>query len=146
MLDGWYVTDPTANPAALRVGSAPVRLIPPVMLVPTKFGTAAMTGPPEETTKLIGSMNGARAFAGGFCEMTKLSGTIVKDYLVTDTKKPEPPGLMLFVAKTSVFTHYAWYCVIGNTHRIRHVYHRTTRDDSSSRRALRYHISEPHCG
>ena len=32
--------------------------------------------------------------------MTKLSGTVVEGSLVTDTKKPEPPGLMLFVAKT----------------------------------------------
>ena len=98
--DGWYVTNPTANPAALSVGSAPVGLKPPVMLVPTTFGTAAVTGPPEETTRLMGSVNGAWVFAGGFCEMTKLSGTVVDGALVTETKKVEPPGFMLLVAKT----------------------------------------------
>ena len=34
VFEGWYVTDPTANPAALSVGSAPVRLRPFVMLAP----------------------------------------------------------------------------------------------------------------
>jgi hypothetical protein len=69
------------------------------MLVPTTFGTAALTGPPEETTRLIGADNGAWAFAGGFCEITKPSGTVVEGSLVTDTKKVKP-GSMLFVAIT----------------------------------------------
>jgi hypothetical protein len=97
VLEDWYVTDPTANPAALSVGSAPVALIPSVILVPTTFGTAAVTGPPEETTKLIVDVNGAWAFAGGFCEMTKLSGTVVEGSLVTDTKKVVP---LMLSAKT----------------------------------------------
>ena len=84
--EGWYVTDPIANPAVLSVTSAPVETSPPVMGVPTTFGTAAVTGPPEETTKLIGLSRGAWAFAGGFCEMTKPSATVVEGSLVTEKK------------------------------------------------------------
>ena len=91
VVEGWYVTDPTANPAALSVASAPVRLIPFVMLAPTTFGTAAATGPPEETTKLMDDPNGAWAFPAGFCEMTKLSGTVVEGSLVTEPGRNSHP-------------------------------------------------------
>ena|ERR1700722_1336735 len=73
-----------------------------LILVPTTFGTAAVTGPPEETTRLITwkSGNRVKGFDAGFCEMTKPSGTVVEGSLVTDNKKPVKLELMLAVART----------------------------------------------
>ena len=48
-------------------------------------GTTAVTGPPEEITRLTGEPSNAGVPPEGFCEITKPSGTVVEGCLVVVT-------------------------------------------------------------